>query len=474
MSDPGNSWDVAIIGAGAAGLAAGIFAAEANPAARVVVLDGATKVGAKILVAGGGRCNVTHCRVTPEDFNAASRSFVRNVLASFTVEQTIDWFATMGVELKREETGKLFPTTDKARTVLDALLTRLRERGGTLLTDHRVTGISLRSVHDRAQPVNIASTAPTAREDAGPPTDHSAPNWTPRQGEAAGSSAGSSTPRFEITTSQGPHIARRLILATGGRSLPKTGSDGGGYELARSLGHTVTHTHAALVPMVLQQHFFHASLSGVSHEAEITTLVDGKPADRRTGSLLWTHFGVSGPLAMDASRHWIAARDSGTKPQWVLSFLPDETFEAVEQALVAASADAPRTPLRRFLVDRWGGQIPERFIEALLAWLKLDGSAPLSQLKREDRRALVHGLLELPLPVEQERGWNYAEVTAGGVPLDEVSWRTMSSRIVPGLHLAGEILDVDGRIGGFNFQWAWATGLLAGRAAAMTSPSQGC
>ena len=434
---PDTQWDIAVVGAGAAGLAAGIFAAEADPAARVVVFDGAAKVGAKILVAGGGRCNVTHWRVATDDYNAASRSFVRNVLASFSVEDTIRWMASMGVELKREETGKLFPVTDKARTVLDGLLARLRDRGVTLLTDHRVTSIVAQS------------------EGATPPLP----------GEH----------QFILETAHGRHTARRLILATGGRSLPRTGSDGGGYELARSLGHTVTHTHAALVPMVLQQHFFHSGLSGVSLDAEITTLVGDKPIDQRRGSLLWTHFGLSGPLAMDASRHWLAARDAGQAPAWQLNLLPGERFETLENAFVARAAASPRLSVRRLLqehipppagADPPPAPLPEKLISALLDWIQLDPATPLAQLKRDDRRRLIHALVALPLPVEQDRGWNYAEVTAGGVPLEEVSWRTMSSRKVPGLHLVGEILDVDGRIGGFNFQWAWATGHLAGRAAA--------
>jgi hypothetical protein len=186
--------------------------------------------------------------------------------------------------------------------------------------------------------------------------------------------------------------------------------------------------------------------------------------DKRRGSLLWTHFGVSGPLAMDASRHWLAARDAWMKPEWRISFLPGERFETLEAELVARTADSPRAGVRRVIEQRTG--LPEKLIDALLAWTEVDGATPLSQLKRDDRRRIVHALVELPLPVEQDRGWNYAEVTAGGVPTAEVSWRTMASRMTPGLHLAGEILDVDGRIGGFNFQWAWATGRLAGRGAA--------
>ncbi len=427
-----NAWDIAIVGGGAAGLAAGIFAGEAHPAARIALFDGAQKVGAKILVAGGGRCNVTHWRTAPEDYNAASRGFVKNVLASFDADDTVAWMAGLGVQLKREETGKLFPTTDKARTVLEALLTRLDAVGATLLTGHRVTAVA-------------------------------------REGDA-----------FTLETSQGRHTARRLILSTGGRSLARTGSDGGGYALARSLGHTVGDTHPALVPMVLQQHFLHAQLSGVSHEAQITTYAGGKPIDRRTGSLLWTHFGLSGPLAMDASRHWLVARAGGAQVEWRLSLLPEQRFETLEPELLRFAADHPTATIRRALdhlatlarhpdappPGTLAQPIPATLLDTLLSWTKIDPATPLAQLRRDDRRRLIHALLDLPLPVEQERGWNYAEVTAGGVPLSEVAWRTMESRITPGLHLAGEILDVDGRIGGFNFQWAWATGRLAGRAAA--------
>ena len=416
--------DVAIIGAGAAGLTAGIFAAQANPAARVALFDGAARVGAKILVAGGGRCNVTHHAVDPRDYNAATRNYVKNVLASFSADDTVRWMASLGVELKREPTGKMFPTTDKARTVLDALLDRLETLGVALHAGRRVTGVR-------------------------------------REGDG-----------FLLQTPRGDVRAKRVILATGGRSLPKTGSDGGGYALAESLGHTVTSQHPALVSMTLQQHFFHADLAGISHDAQIVTSADGKPVDRRRGSLLWTHFGLSGPLVMDASRHWLAARHAGRTAEWSLSLLPDETFESLEESFVRLTGDVPRLTVQKLLAEYAAGgagirpPLPEKVSSAVLAWLKVDPATPLSHFRRDDRRRLVHALTALPLPVEQERGWNHAEVTAGGVPLTQVSWKTMQSRVTPGLHLAGEVLDVDGRIGGFNFQWAWATGHLAGRAAA--------
>lgn len=255
--------DLCVIGAGAAGMAAGIFAAERDPTLRVALLDGATSIGAKILVSGGGRCNVTHDVVTPEDF-FGTRHLVRNVLAAFPVKDTVAWFASLGVDLKREETGKLFPVTDKARTVLDALTAHSRALGVVLRPGHRVAEIERRNESDQSG----------AQESA----------------------------RFVIRHQHGETPARRVILATGGRSLPRTGSDGGGYGLARRLGHHITPTVPALVALVLEERCFHADLSGLSQDVEIQTLVEGRSVDRRTGSLLWTHFGISGPVVMDASR----------------------------------------------------------------------------------------------------------------------------------------------------------------------------
>lgn len=439
----GSFWDIAVIGAGAAGLAAGIFAAETAQAAghapRIVLLDSAKKIGAKILVSGGGRCNVTHEEIHPDDFNG-SRNIVRNVLAAFDEKATVRWFESLGVPLKREETGKLFPISDSARTVLNALLRRGAELGVTLLTQHRVQEINLRPSDGGTQRPAPLQENPQQKDD------------------------------FLIVHEQGKLQARCVIMATGGRSLPRTGSDGSGWKIIRQLGHTVTDTYPALVPLVLRNGAFHTELSGVSLEVELSTFANGKMLDRRTGSLLWTHFGVSGPVVMDASRHWIRARANGQTAELRCNFFPGQSFERLDKHLLSTVASRPRLSLGRMLSEH----VPERFAVALLQWTTMDPAVPLSQLSREGRRKLVHALTNFPLPVEQERGWNFAEVTAGGVPLHEIDYRTMASRKVPGLHLVGEMLDCDGRIGGFNFQWAWATGYLAGRAAALSledSPS---
>ncbi|MFI5366855.1 MAG: NAD(P)/FAD-dependent oxidoreductase [Candidatus Binatia bacterium] len=414
--------DIAVIGAGAAGLAAGIFAAEAagTGALHIVLLDGAEKIGAKILISGGGRCNVTHDEIHVADYNG-QKPVVRNILAAFDERATVRWFGALGVELKREESGKLFPVSDQARTVLDALLRRCAELHVSVRAGRRVQTVD--------------------------------------------TTAGG----FVVAHTRGRLRARRVVMATGGRSLARTGSDGSGWEIVRGLGHTVSETYPALVPLVLSRAMFHAELSGLSQPVELSTYADGKLIDRRTGSLLWTHFGISGPVVMDASRHWVIAQATQRRVEMRCSFVPKQRFEHVESWLIDASTSRPRLSLRKCLAAK----VPERFATALAHSTGIDPVTPMAQLSREQRRALVHALTAFVLPIERARGWDYAEVTAGGVPLDEIDYRTMESRQVPGLYLIGEMLDCDGRIGGYNFQWAWATGYVAGRAAVRRLTSTG-
>ncbi|HKY71344.1 MAG TPA: NAD(P)/FAD-dependent oxidoreductase [Nitrospira sp.] len=401
--------DLVIIGGGAAGLAAAIAAGERTAGRRMMLLDGAKSLGAKILVSGGGRCNVSHDTVTAGDF-FGNRRIIKNVLAAWTVQDTIRWFAGMGVELKREPTGKLFPVGDKARTVLDALLARCHDLHVDIQTARHVSRIE--------------------RADGG----------------------------FTIHSSGGPIIAKTVILATGGRSLPKSGSDGSGYALARAVGHSVTRTAPALVPLMLRETMFHARLSGLSQEVTLTTVVDGKPVDLRRGSLLWTHFGVSGPVVMDASRFWTLALEQGVQADVYANLLPDWTAESVRDWFRAEAAGSPRRSLAKTLALL----VPERLAEAVCAFLHAEPGRATAQVPRAEREQVLDALVRLPLPVTGDRGWNHAEVTAGGVPLEEINYRTMESKLAPGLYVIGEMLDCDGRIGGFNFQWAWATGYLAG------------
>jgi len=407
--------DIVVVGGGAAGLATAIFARRASADRRVVVLDGAKKPGAKILISGGSRCNVTNVEVTERDFWGGRATIVRRVLRAFGADVTAAFFQELGVPLHEESGGKLFPDSNKSRDVLDALLRELHARGATLQADHRVLEVT---------------------------TD----------GDG-----------FRIVTSRGERRARAVVLATGGQSLPKTGSDGAGFAIARRLGHTIVPTTPALAPLVLDpEASFHRSVSGVSHEAEIAIWMDGAVCTRLRGALLWTHFGISGPVAMNASRHWLRAQLEGRRVALTVSFCPGQSFDALDETLVNAATIAPKSTVQAFTAAR----VPASIAAALLAQNAIDARTTLAHLSRDARRTLARALAEWPLPVTVTRGYAFAEATAGGVALEEIDPSTMQSRVVPGLFIVGEMLDVDGRIGGFNFQWAWSTGYVAGRALA--------
>lgn len=414
--------DIAVVGAGAAGLFASIRAAqtlrERGVDGRVIALDGAKKLGAKILVAGGGRCNVTHYAVDESAYAGSSRNAIKKVLRRFGVAQTVEFFADRGVELKREETGKLFPTTDDAHTILDALLGAARDTGVTLVHPWRV---------DR-----IESTGGEFRIHPDPSSQHPA-----------------------------SIRARRVILATGGMALPRTGSDGHGYALARSLGHTITaQVFPALVPLVLDpQRSFVRDLSGLTVNATVELWSgSGRKLQSFTNSILCTHFGLSGPGVLDISRYFTAARHDDPQARLSINWLPRCTFDQADAML----AESPRLSVGRRLAEL----LPDRLGRALCGAVTLDPSTMCSSLRRDDRRALAHAMTRCEMAIAGDRGFSHAEVTAGGIPLAELNLDTMESRACPGLYLCGEICDVDGRIGGFNFQWAWASGHIAGSAAA--------
>ena len=401
-----TSPDVLVVGTGAAGLFAAIYAARTG--ARVLALDGARSLGAKILVAGGGRCNVTHDFVDEASYAGSSPNAIRKVLRRFDVSDTVEFFAQYGVTLKREGTGKLFPTTDRARTVLDALLRAADEAGVIIKFPRRVETIR-------------------------------------RQNDS-----------FVVTGEWGEVSAPRLILATGGKALPKSGSDGLGYEFARTLGHSVgEQIHPALVPLILPGDHPLRELSGIAIPARLVLRSGtGKILKAFCDDLLFTHFGLSGPCALDMSRYWRAAliEDSGVRLE--LNVIPEHTEATFDKALIASSHATPLAHLRTSL--------PERLSRMICDLAGIDPAARLGQLPRDARKSLVRSCVTVPLDVEGDRGFTHAEVTMGGVPLKEVRLETMESRVCPGLHLIGEILDVDGRIGGYNFQWAWASGFIAG------------
>lgn len=407
-------WDTAIVGAGAAGLMAAIAAARsAPPGTRILLLDGRPQIGAKILMSGGTRCNVTNRHVRPTDFHGGVRHVIQHVLEAFTGEQAADFFRALGVTLVLEPGGKYFPSTHSGRTILDVLVKEVQRLGVTLQPGVRVTGV--------------------ARAAAG----------------------------FRLQTSDVPRRSRLVILTTGGLSYPTTGSDGAGYAIARSLGHTIVRPSPALTPLTTHDPDWRA-LSGVTLPVRLTLVRCGRPVAEYADALLFTHTGFSGPAALNMSRHWIREGWEGPVVCRV-NFLPAEDADAFQRDW--PPGNAPTQTIKRWLAAR----LPERVAEGLLNKIGASPPKSISQLTRDERRRLLEGLFRYPLEVSGVVGYQKAEVTAGGVDLKDVRAATLESRLTPGLYFAGEILDVDGRIGGFNFQWAWSSGAVAGRAAGAAS-----
>lgn len=400
---------IVIVGAGAAGLLAAIASAQVTrPGRRVLLLERTRDGGRKILVSGGGRCNVLPSRLEPARFvTGSSPNTLKKMLLSWPLAEQRRFFEEeIGLELVLEpETGKLFPASNSARQVRDGLVALARRRGVQIRFESVVEGL----------------------------VPQSAGAWS-------------------IRLRGGEEIpAAAVILATGGQSLPGTGSDGLGFELVRGLGHTVHAPYPALTPLTAEPPR-HAALAGISLDVTITAPGAGKGFSVR-GGFLFTHRGYSGPAVLDISHLAVTSLLRGEPRQPLLVQWTELDAAAWEQTLREGSGSVAG-PLRRHL--------PGRLADALLEEAKVDATQPLHQLRREERRRLIELLTRYPLPWTGDEGYRKAEVTGGGVPLAEVDPRTLESRIQPGLFLCGEILDAFGPIGGHNFAWAWATGRAAG------------
>ena len=445
---------MAVVGAGAAGLTAALRAAEAG--ARVTLLNAHPRVGLKILMSGGTRCNVTHREVTERDFNGGSRAFVARVLRAFPVPQTLEWFESLGVDLKLEETGKYFPVTDDAQTVLDALLGAVARAGAELRHGARVVRLEREAGGSAARDAGAGRGRGETGFRLGIQRVRNSAAFD--SGEVAGRGR-SAWPVPPVEPDEWL-AADAVVIATGGLSFPRTGSDGTGYALVTALGHTLEHPAPALTPLVAHDAWC-ADAQGLTVEAAITLRVSGRKAATTRGSLLFAHFGYSGPAALDLSRHWHGAEAEGER-RVEASFAPGETREARVAAWLKAGRESPRRTVKRFLVER----LPERLVELMCRDARVEPGERLGQVDRERRGALIGLLVARELPVTGTLGYEKAEVTAGGVRLSEVDPSTLESRVTPGLYLCGEILDVEGRLGGFNFQFSWSSGTVAGRAVA--------
>src|SRR5713101_3500369 len=409
---PEGCWDVVVVGAGAAGLLAAIRAAERGR--RTLLLEKNRHAGVKILMSGGTRCNITHAtdnRGIVEAFGAPGR-FLHSALAALSVQETIELIEAEGVPTKVEETGKVFPVSNKAADVLSALLSRLQRSGATLALEEPVQDLR---PHDSG---------------------------------------------FALTTPRRMVTASSVILTSGGQSYPGSGTTGDGYGFTARLGHTIITPRAALVPVTVAAPWV-ADLRGVTiPDVSVRVWEDSICLARRRGSLLFAHFGLSGPVVLDVSG--VISRH--TRPESLMleiDFLPHLPEPALDEFLRSEAIASGKKQLAGILT----GHLPRRLCETLLALVGMPADRKAAGLRKADRSKLAETAKRLRLPITGTLGFKKAEVTTGGVALDEIDSRTLQSKQVPELFIAGEILDLDGPIGGYNFQAAFSTGWLAGSVA---------
>lgn len=420
-------WQVVVVGAGAAGLMAAARAARRGR--QTLLLEKNRKPGVKILMSGGTRCNLTHAtdaRGIVEAYGPSGR-FLHSALAALGPQEVVAMLEAEGVPTKVEETGKVFPKSNKAADVLAALIRAMRGSGAELALEEPLEDLRI---------------------------------------EAGG---------FRLVTRRRELTAGRVVLTSGGKSYPGCGTTGDGYRWAAALGHTIVRPRPALVPIRSDAAWL-PELKGITipdvlvrvAETDDTSanrqggprrspLTRGDVLAQRRGSFLFTHFGVSGPVALDVSRA-ITGHDQPRKLDLVCDFLPEVDEESLAEQLAREAQSTGKRRLGTILAQWTVGRLAEVFLQR--AAFAADRRA--ADLSKAERLRLVGSMKRLAIPVAGTLGFEKAEVTAGGVALDEVDSRTVQSKRVANLYFAGELLDLDGPIGGYNFQAAFSTGWLAG------------
>lgn len=388
-----NHWDAIVIGGGAAGL---MCAATAGHRGRkVLLIDHANKVGKKILMSGGGRCNFTNLYVEPSNYLSHNPHFCKSALSRFTQWDFLEMVNRHSIAYHEKTQGQLF-CDNKANDILQMLLSECESAGVTVRTH-----CSVESVKRDAQ--------------------------------------------FLVTTNSGLCQAESVVVATGGLSIPTMGATGFGYQLAKQFGLEVLETTASLVPFTLSGKWQEcmSTLSGISLPVTITT-----PRQSFSDAMLFTHRGLSGPAVLQASNYWFLGEPI------TVDFLPGcHLFEQIRQW----QKDNPKQELKTLLST----VLPKRFV---LAWLEQTHSAkPIAQYSNAEIDELAERFHRWQVTPSGTEGYRTAEVTRGGVNTDAVSSKTFEAKEVPGLYFIGEVLDVTGWLGGFNFQWAWASGYCAGQ-----------
>lgn len=401
-----RKYDVAVIGAGPAGTMASIVAARQGK--RVVLVEKNPQIGRKLLSTGNGRCNLTNTNVTVDRYHGANPTFIETVISRFDQHATMEFFGELGLVLKEEDGGRIFPRTDQASSVVGVLQQALSHSRVHVLCDCQVVGIE----RSTAWGISLADGEVVQAED--------------------------------------------LVIATGGRAAHHLGSTGDGLGWAKKLGHSIVTTHAALVPLETAE-AWPQDIHGVKVEARVWATSGAETISESAGDLLFTSYGVSGPSVM-AQAGAIARTLRTSEVSLHIDLFPDMTEPQLDQTLLRILHGGGRTAIAERLV----GLLPSRMIPVILSLAPIESGERAEQLAESKRRSVVRTMKDLTLTVSKLRPFKEAQVTAGGVNAEEIEAQSMQSKLVPNLYFAGELIDVDGDSGGFNLQWAWSSGYVAG------------
>ena len=400
---------VVVIGAGASGMTAAVFAARQG--ALVTLLEHTDRVGKKILSTGNGKCNLSNMRIEESCYRSSEKDFPMAVISRFGVEETMEFFKDLGIVIKDRD-GYLYPASGQASAVLDALrleLVRWKVRV--------VTGCEINKIcdHDGA------------------------------------------FKEYKINTSKGEFTASSLILAAGSMAASATGSDGSGYKLAESLGLKVIKPLPALVQLRCEEKFY-KQISGVRAEALVTVLADKKAVAKDRGEMQLTDYGISGIPVFQVSRFAAKALSEGKKTEAVVDFCPDMTPKHLEEFMAERCIIQEEKRAEDFLTGWFNKKLS-------LLFLKLSGigeKTPVKELTEQQRKKLSSCIKEFHTVITGTNSFENAQICCGGVDVSQINPETMEAKKKKGLYLIGELLDVDGICGGYNLQWAWSTGAIAG------------